>query len=160
LKPAARVELKKITGSTVELVPTTGQLPYCLVFTASKENVVRQLTMNFRNESISCEAGKPIRNVVFKIPHEEGTARIFVIFSDRKLNAGTIAQQIYENIGRAEPSALDLRAPGQVVAEKLEFTPSAEGSKAEVGSVVSPSGEVAGAADAGNVSPEAPVNGG
>src|SRR5690348_6844362 len=91
--PTHRAELRKLTGSTVEIIPSEKQLTHCLVFTASEKGVVRQLTMNARNESVLCEAGKPIRNTSFKIPVDEGKVRIFVIFSDRRLNAGSMAQQ-------------------------------------------------------------------
>ncbi len=152
--PAAkRAEIKRLTGSTLEIIPAPGQLPLCLVFTASQKGIVRQLTMNARNESVPCEAGKPIRNTSFRIPVDEGKIRLFVIYSDRKLNAGSLAQQIYEILEKADPAALDLRAPGQVVTERLEFIPEEDTQPPEVGGVVSSSGELTGAApgaDAGS----------
>jgi hypothetical protein len=150
--PTHRAEIRKLTGSTVEIVPTEGQLPNCLVYTASDKGIVRQLTMNARNESITCEAGKPIRNTSFRIPVDEGRVRVFVIFSDRKLNAGSMAQQIYELLEKGTPNALDLRAPGQVVAERLEFVPKEDVEPPAVGGMVSPSGELAngGGLDAGS----------
>ena len=102
-----KAELRNVSGSTIQVVPAEGQLPYCLVFTISEGKVVRQLTMNRDNKSVKCEAGQPIGNVSFRVPKEEGKVRVLVFFSDRRLNAGSLAQQIYElasegkQIGRA-----------------------------------------------------------
>src|SRR4051794_14526292 len=70
-KPAAgphRVELKRLSGTTVELVPTSGQMPFCMLYTISDKGVVRQLTMTRENKSVRCEAGQPIGGVPYRIP--------------------------------------------------------------------------------------------
>ena len=83
--------------------------------------------MNRDRTAVSCEAGKPIGGFTYKIPLEEGKIRAHIIFSDRKLDSGPLATQIHE-FAAANPNfmALDLRAPGQVVVETLEFTPTLE----------------------------------
>ena len=52
----------------------------------------------------------------FRIPKAEGKARIFVIFSDQKLAAATVAQQI-NDLGTPIFSTLDLRVPGKAVSD-------------------------------------------
>lgn len=122
-----RAELRSTGGSTMEVVPTEGQLPFCLLFTISETKVVRQLTMNRANMSVPCEAGKPIGNVSFRVPKEEGKVKVLVFFSDRKLNAGSVAQQIYELTGDGKTFyAYDLRLPGDVKTESIEFEPKEE----------------------------------
>lgn len=131
---AKRAEVRKLTGNTVEIVPTEGQLPYCLMFTITdqgKPPVIRQLTMTHENRSVPCEPGKPIGGISYRIPVEEGKVRILVLMSDQKLNAGSIAQQIYE-LAETNPRFLpmDLRANGQLRAEAIEFVPTAGGESA------------------------------
>lgn len=157
-KPAApphRVEVKRLTGSTMEVIPTEGQMPYCLVFTISDTGTVRQLTMNGQNKSVKCEAGQPIGNHAYRVPVGEGAVRVHVFFSDRKLEAGSVAQQIYE-LASTNPkfTVLDLRLPGDVRSESLEFQPQPEEAVAtgEVigkGGVAADAGTAAMGADAG-----------
>lgn len=145
--PQQRAELRKLSPNTFELVPATGQLPYCLIYTLSEKGVVRQLTLTRTNHSVQCEAGKPIGNVAYKAPVEEGPVRILIFFSSQPLNAGSVAQQIYELSSRNPKfTAMDLRLPGQVFTESKEFTPGTE-VQAQEGSVVAAPG--ASGADAG-----------
>ena len=58
--PTHRVELRRISGDTVQIVPGENQMPYCLVFTHSGKGVVRQLTMSKNNVSVRCNAGEPV----------------------------------------------------------------------------------------------------
>jgi len=142
--PKLRAELHKLTGNTVELWPSAGQNPYCLVYTLSQKGVVRQLTLTRKNESIPCQAGKPIGNVAYRIPTEEGAVRIFVLFSDTPLKAGSIAQQIFEqNAQSPHFTAMDLRLPGRVDTQMLDFTPSLE-APAQEGGVITRNGEING----------------
>jgi hypothetical protein len=131
-KPNRRVELKTLTGNTVELLPTESQLPYCLLFSLSDQGVLRQLTMTHENKSVPCEAGKPIGGVSYRVPIEEGRVRLLAFFSDRKLNAGSVAQQIYE-LRETNPRFMpyDLRLPGEVFAEFIEFVPKEGGGTPE-----------------------------
>jgi len=142
-KPA-RAEIKKVNGSTIEIAPTAGQLPFCLVFTLNeaKPPVIRQLTMNRESRSVPCEAGKPIGGVSYRIPVEEGRVRAMVFFSDRPLDAVSVGRQIYD-ISFTNPHfrTIDLRLPGNVIAESLDFTPTV-GAKVAIG-------QGAGGADAG-----------
>jgi hypothetical protein len=135
--------LKQLTGNTVQIVTNQTELKYCLLYTISERGVVRQLTLTRKNESIVCEPGKPIGNVAYRIPVEEGPVRLMVFFSDQALNAGSIAQQVYETAAtNPRFTALDLRLPGRVISEVLQFTPSTEAPTQE-GSVVGSGGQVA-----------------
>lgn len=124
-EPSARAELRRAGPRTIEVVPAAGQPPFCLVFTTSEKGVTRQLTMTFEDMSVPCEAGTPIGGVPYKIPAAEGKVRVHVLFSDRPLKASTMAQQI-SDLASTNPqfSAIDLRAPGQLLTQTLEFTPS------------------------------------
>jgi hypothetical protein len=124
--PMHRVELRKVGGESIELVPVAGTPPYCLVFSVAESGVVRQLTMNADDASANCEPGKPIGGHPFQIPAREGKVRIYTIFSDQKLAASPIADQVRELGSKPNLTALDLRAPGRVVTDTLEFVPEPE----------------------------------
>jgi hypothetical protein len=119
---AHRVELRKASDDLVELVPKEGVPPYCLVYSIAEGGTIRQLTMNDTNDSFDCPAGAPIGNTSFRIPKAEGKARIFVIFSDQRLAAATVAHQI-NDLGTPHFSTLDLRVPGKAVSDVIEYTP-------------------------------------
>ncbi|XXF76477.1 hypothetical protein P2318_25980 [Myxococcaceae bacterium GXIMD 01537] len=123
---APRAQVRALSGSTMEVVPADGQLPYCLLYTLSEKGVIRQLTMTRENRSIKCESGKPIANTHFRIPATEGKVRAYVIFSDERIQAGPVGQQLYEMRHLERVSALDMRLPGRVFVETLEFTPTAD----------------------------------
>jgi hypothetical protein len=116
-----RVELREV-GDLVELVPKQGNPPYCLVYSIAERGPIRQLTMNEENESFDCPPGVAIGTTGFRIPKKEGRARIFVIFSDQKLSAATVAEQI-SDLGKPSFSALDLRVPGKAVSDVIEYAP-------------------------------------
>lgn len=118
-----RTELKTLSGSTVEFIPKPGQLPYCLLYTVSEKGVIRQLTMTRENRSIKCEAGKRIYNASFRVPAEEGKIRAYVIFSDQRIQAGSVAQQLYDLRDKPRVSGMDFRAPGAVAVDVIDFTP-------------------------------------
>lgn len=124
-KPAttARAELKSVSGSTVEVIPKEGQHPYCMLFTVSEKGIIRQLTMTRENRSIKCDAGKRIYNSSFRIPVEEGKVRAYVFFSDQRIQAGSVAQQLNDLREKPRLTAMDFRLPGSVSLEMLEFTP-------------------------------------
>jgi hypothetical protein len=124
---SARAEVKSLGGSTVEFISKDGQHPYCLLFTVSEKGVIRQLTMTRENRSIRCEAGKRIFNSSFRIPAEEGKVRAYIFFSDQRIQAGSLAQQLYDLRDKPRVSAMDFRLPGAVTVEMLEFTPQAGG---------------------------------
>src|SRR6185436_342047 len=94
---AHRVELRKIDGELIELVPLVGLPPNCLVFSISQGGIVRELTKNAHGSSIECPPGRAIGGHPFQIPLREGKARIYAIFSDQKLLADPIAEQIVEH---------------------------------------------------------------
>ena len=118
-----RAEIKELTNSTVEFIPKPGQLPYCLLYTVSEKDVIRQLTMTRENRSIKCEAGKRIYNASFRVPAEEGKIRAYIIFSDQRIQAGSVAQQLYDLRDKERVSAMDFRLPGAVAVDVLDFTP-------------------------------------
>jgi hypothetical protein len=124
-KPAipTRAEIKALGGSTVEFIPKEGQHPYCILFTVSEKGVIRQLTMTRENRSIKCDTGKRIYNSSFRIPVEEGKIRAYIFFSDQRIQAGSVAQQLYDLRDKQRVSAMDFRLPGSVTVEMLEFTP-------------------------------------
>jgi hypothetical protein len=124
--PARRAEIRKISPTTVQIVPTQGQLPYCLVFTIAAKGVIRQLTMSRENQSFQCPADAPIGGVTYRFPINEGRVRIYILFSDQKLSANSVAGQIVEKSTAAILPVTDLRLPGRATAEVLEFLPGAE----------------------------------
>ncbi len=128
-KPAVptRAELRSLGGSTVEFIPKEGQYPFCLLYTVSEKGIIRQLTMTRENRSIKCDAGKRIYNSSFRIPVEEGKVRAYIFFSDQRINAGSVAQQLYDLRDKERVSAMDFRLPGSVSIETLDFTPQAGG---------------------------------
>ncbi|MFL5354398.1 hypothetical protein [Archangium sp.] len=128
-KPAspARAELRSVSGSTMEIIPKEGQHPYCMLFTVSEKGIIRQLTMTRENRSIKCDAGKRIYNSSFRVPVEEGRINAYVFFSDQRIQAGSVAQQLYDLRDKPRVSAMDFRLPGSVTVEMLEFTPKAGG---------------------------------
>jgi hypothetical protein len=120
-----RAEIRPVGPATIEIIPTPGQLDHCLVYTESEKGVIRQLTMSFEDQSVACEAGQPIGGEKYKIPVKEGKVRAYVIFSDRPLKGSSVAAQLNEAWSNKRTlTAMDLRAPGQVAIETLEFTPS------------------------------------
>jgi hypothetical protein len=123
---AQRVELVQKGPAQVELVPAAGQPPYCLVFTVAEGGrPIRHLTALEDKLSPDCPSGQPIAGNVFRIPPREGKVKIYVIFSDRALEVDSISRQIDDLVSQEQPiTAMDLRAPGRVVVETLEFSPS------------------------------------
>jgi hypothetical protein len=134
--------VRKVSGATMEIVPTEGQHPYCLVYTVSQKGIIRQLTMTRENRSIKCEAGRPIANTSFRVPSQEGPVKVYIFFSDQRVQAGSVAQQLFELQGRERVTAMDFRLPGQAAVEMLEFAPEEDGAPV-TGGVVTPAGEVA-----------------
>ncbi len=137
---AARAELHKLSGNTFEIVPAAEQMPYCLLYTITEDvrpPIIRQLTMTHENRSVPCEAGKRVGGVTYRVPIDEGKTRILLFFSDQKLNAGSVGQQIWE-LSATNPHfmPMELRLPGKVLVEAMEFTPAAE-SASTTGAVIS-----------------------
>ncbi|WP_426754105.1 hypothetical protein [Myxococcus sp. Y35] len=124
----ARAQLRKTGPTTVEVIPSEGQLPYCMLYTVSEKGVIRQLTLTRENRSIRCDANKPVAHTSFRIPYQEGKVRMYIFFSNERIPAGPVAQQLYELRGQERINAMDLRLPGQVFVETLEFTPEEGGS--------------------------------
>jgi hypothetical protein len=149
--PTKRVRINSLGGNRVEFVPSAGQLPYCHIFTRSSSGVLRQLTMTHDNDSLACPAGKPVGDVTFRIPVQEGEVTAFVLFSDQKLNAASVGQQLYDLPSAQAFNAMNLRVPGNVATEVLTFSPSKE-SETALGGVIGESGAIE-AGDAG-VAPE------
>jgi hypothetical protein len=108
---------------------------------------------------VKCEAGQPIGNVSFRVPKEEGKVKVLVFFSDRRLNAGSLAQQIYELASEGKQFyPYDLRLEGDVKIETLEFEPSEEvptvsGEPVGKGGTVAGEDGGSGAGDAGKAPP-------
>jgi hypothetical protein len=116
-----RAALQAAGPASIKIVPSEGQPPFCLAFTVSQKGVVRQLTMSPANESIPCKAGEPVGGTDYRIPPGEGRVRVHVVFSDRALDATPLAAQVHELGASPGFSAMDLRAPGQVILETLDW---------------------------------------
>lgn len=151
-RPPARAQVRKVSGSTMEVVPSEGQLPYCLLYTVSEKGIIRQLTLTRENRSIRCDAGRPIANTSFRVPVQEGSVKVYIIFSDQRVQAGSVAQQLYELRDRPRVTGMDFRLPGQAFVEMLAFTPE-EGGAPVTGSVVVAGGETPAANGAAGEAP-------
>ena len=123
VETGGRVILKRLTGTSFELVPAEKQHPNCLVFTISANAVIRQLTMSRDNVSYSCPSGKPIGGHSYRVPLEEGTVKVHVLFSSQRVNAASVAQQLLDLRDRPQISSIDLRLPGNATIETVTFVP-------------------------------------
>ncbi|MCP3103333.1 hypothetical protein LZ198_31070 [Myxococcus sp. K15C18031901] len=118
-----RAKIRKTGPATMEVIPQDGQLPYCMLYTVSEKGVIRQLTLTRENRSIRCDADKPVAHTSFRVPVQEGKVKVYIFFSDDRIPAGPVAQQLYDLRANERINAMDLRLPGRVFVETLEFTP-------------------------------------
>lgn len=117
----ARAALR-VEGGQFSVLPSPGQLPFCLVIEARGSEVVVPLPLSEDGQSVPCEAGKPIGAKTWPLPHRDLGLKAFVVFSDRPLKGDSIAQQIRDRLDEgphARVGPMDLRAPGQVALEEL-----------------------------------------
>jgi hypothetical protein len=121
----ARMEIRKLSGNTVQFIPAPDQLPYCLIYTQSDKGVTRQLTMTRDNTSVPCPAGEPVLGLRYRIPIDEGRVHVQVLFSDQPLQSAVVADQVVE-MAKPTFTPMDLRLPGRVLLETLDFLPSEE----------------------------------
>ncbi len=138
---AGRAELRRVSGTGFELVPAEKQHPYCLVFTISANGVIRQLTMSRDNVSYACPAGKPVGGHSYRVPLDEGTVKVHVLFSSQRVNAASVAQQLLDLRERAQINSIDLRLPGNATIETLSFVPETD-SPPPLGGVVGADGMI------------------
>jgi hypothetical protein len=136
-----RASVKRTGPATMEVIPAEGQLPYCMLFTMSEKGVIRQLTLTRENRSIKCDANRPVANTSFRVPVQEGQVRVYIFFSDDRIPAGSVAQQLYDLRDRERVTAMDLRLPGRVFVETLDFSPET-GEPEQTGGVVGAGGVV------------------
>ncbi len=131
-----RMEVRTVTGNTVQFIPAPDQLPYCLIYTQSEKGVTRQMTMTQSNHSVPCPAGEPVLGRRFRIPADEGKVQVRVLFSDQRLDASTVASQV---VDMAKPAfdPIELRLPGRALLDSQEFLPTEE-LPPVVGEVVKP----------------------
>lgn len=134
---ARRATLTRVGGTTFQLVPGEGQLPWCLAYTVSKAGLTRQLTMSRSNQSFECPAGKPVGGRSFKVPLAEGAVKVFVFFTSQPVNAASVSQQILDASDRQALSVMNMRLPGKASLDVLEFVPE-EDVAPEVGALVQP----------------------
>lgn len=120
--PTARVELRKLSGDTMQIVPTDDSLPYCLVFTQSAKGITRQLTISKSNLSVKCPTGQPVLGQTYRIPVDEGPVKVHVFLSDQRLEAISVANQLTE-MSQLSFNPIDMRLPGRVVVQTLAFSP-------------------------------------
>ncbi|NOK16941.1 hypothetical protein [Corallococcus carmarthensis] len=145
-----RAMVKRTGPATMEIIPGEGQLPYCMLFTTSEKGVIRQLTLTREKRSIRCNANRPVANTSFRVPVQEGKVRVYVFFSDEPVPTNWVAQQLYELRDRERITSMDLRLPGRIFVETLEFTPETGEPEAKGGGVTSDGGT---ASDAGPSTP-------
>jgi hypothetical protein len=141
--PPHRAELRRTGGTTFELVPTAGQYPFCLAYTVTKAGLTRQLTMSAKNQSFECPAAQPVGHHAFKVPLEDGPVKVMVFFTSQAVNAGSVSQQIIEASNRQQLTALNLRLPGSVAIDSLDFAPEQD-VPAEVGGIIGADGGLPG----------------
>ena len=115
--------VRRLTGSTFELVPSAEQLPYCLAFTHATNGVTRQLTMSASNQSFECPAEQPIGRRSFRVPVDEKAVKVIVLFTDQRINAASVSQQIVEAKAPEKLTAIDLRLPGAAHLVAIDFLP-------------------------------------
>lgn len=119
-----RATLTKKSANTFELVPAPDQPPYCHVFTTTLTGIIWLQTPTQEQKSIDCPAGQPITGAALRVPKKDGKVTVYVIFSDRRLEAGPLQMQVQEVVQEHRTvTAGDLRAPGRVLVETLEFMP-------------------------------------
>lgn len=119
-----RVTLTPKSANTFALVPAEGQPPYCHVFTTTLTGVIWLQTPTESQMSVDCPAGQPITGADLRVPKREGKVKVHVIFSDQRLEAGPLQLQVQEMVQQHKPvTPFDLRAPGKVVIETVEFAP-------------------------------------
>jgi hypothetical protein len=110
-------------GGTYSVVPTAGQLPFCLVIEV-QETAARSLVAGEDGQSVDCDAGKVLGP--WKLPAKNDPFRALVVFSDKRLRGDTVALQIREQLTlnpKVPVSSMDLRAPGQITIEALDVRP-------------------------------------
>ncbi|MGV3622230.1 MAG: hypothetical protein ACO1OB_15510 [Archangium sp.] len=138
-KPAAgsnkRASLNRTGGTTFEVIPSADQHQHCLIYTVSRSGLTRQMTMSGNNQSFDCIAGRPIGGHSYRVPLNEGPVRVYVFFTSQKVNAAAVSQELLEAPNRQALSAMNMRLPGNVTLETLDFTPE-EDVAPEVGRVV------------------------
>lgn len=149
--PEKRVSLRRVSGTSIELIPAEGQAPYCLAYTVAKNGPIRQLTMSEKNLSFSCPPGIPIGKRLFKIPAGEGPVKVYVFFTSLPVQAGSLSQQILEAPNAHALQIMNMRLPGQATLESLDFAPE-EDEAALVGGLL---GDGAGAGAATGTEPAA-----
>lgn len=137
-----RMEVVALTGNLVKFVPGPGQLPYCLIYTRGEKGITRQITMTHGAQSVACPAGQPVLGLTYKIPVPEGHVKVYTFFSDQRLTAPHLSEQIVDLEDEANPtiSAMNLRLPGRVILDVQDFTPKEDAEA--LGTLVSKDGGV------------------
>jgi hypothetical protein len=146
--PLKRATVQRTGGTTFEIVPSAGQMPFCLAYTVSRSGLTRQLTMSRSNQSFECPAGKAVGHHAYRVPLNEGPVKVYLFFTSQAVNAASVSQQILDAPDRQSLSVMNMRLPGQAAFETLEFTPE-EDVAAEVGEVLGVDAGVPSAVDAG-----------
>ena len=119
--PTHRVELRRISGDTLQIIPGEGQMQYCLVFTHSGKGVVRQLTMSKSNMSVKCPAGEPVLGQAYRIPVEEGPVKVNVFFSDKRLELWPNIDRKYYKVHQLTETSADVTEGSRGVWERTHY---------------------------------------
>lgn len=133
--PTKRAVLNRTGGTTFEIIPSPGQHEHCLAYTVSRSGLTRQLTMSRGNQSFDCAAGRPVGGHAYRVPLNEGPVRVYVFFTSQKVNAAAVSQELLDAPDRQALSAMNMRLPGNVALEALDFSPE-EDVAPELGQVV------------------------
>ncbi len=133
--PQKRVTLRRVGGTSFELIPNPETLPYCLAYTVSKRGLTRQLTMSKKNLSFECKPGRPIGGISYRVPLDEGPVKIHVVLTSQQVNAAAVTQDILDAENRLALSVMNMRLPGVAAVETIDFDPSQD-VEAQIGGVV------------------------
>lgn len=133
--PMRRASLNRTGGTTFEIVPSEGQHPHCLAYTVSRSGLTRQLTMSGANQSFDCAASRPVGGHAYKVPINEGPVRVYVFFTSQRVNAAAVSQELIDAPDRQALAVMNMRLPGSVALEVLDFVPEPD-VPAEIGTVV------------------------
>jgi len=110
-----------VNADEVEVLPRPGAPPKCVAFSVSDQGVVRTLAMAEDLFSLDCPPGKPIilGGKPLHVPANEGKARIIVVFSDERLEAARIQNQVWDLRQKRELGPRDLRVPEHAIADVI-----------------------------------------
>jgi hypothetical protein len=114
-------EVRRVNADEIEIVPRPGAPPKCVAFSVSDQGVVRTLVMAEDIFSLDCPPGKPaaLDGKPIYVPANEGKARIIVVFSDERLEAARIQNQVWDLRQKRDLGPRDIRVPEHAIADVI-----------------------------------------